>query len=134
VAVLRGRAAAEALMVDEWVVRRPGSVGALLDEVTGQWSATTNPTIYEGKVKLQLSDSKPLTPQVAERQVKVSEWSAHVPVLTGSAIRSGDVAEITACMLDPSLVGKKLVIQAPHDGSFKTARRLVVTAEVSAWK
>jgi hypothetical protein len=53
-----------------------------------------------------------------------------LPVATSGDVAVNDVVELTACVNDPSLVGRKFTVKGRHGKSQATARRLLVTEGV----
>ena len=122
-ATLAGRAAAEALMVDTCTITRSGE--PTTDPDTGE--VDDNPTtVYTGRCKVQQQavQSRPQTP--GEAAVQMVRREVHLPVATSGGIRVGDLITITASVLDPDLVGRKLRVRDEHAKSYATARRLGV--------
>lgn len=119
---LRGRVAAEALMVDACTITR--KTPASTNPETGQIAYTTT-TVYSGKCRLKLpvAVARPLT--VGEAQ----EFTQH-PVLSVPAATTGvlvdDIVTITASLLMPSLVGRVFHVRAVPGQSHMTAARFEV--------
>lgn len=120
---MAGRVAAEALMVDQCTITRSGE--PVTDPDTGE--VTDTPTeVYAGKCKVQQQavQSRPQTP--GEAAVQMVRREVHLPVATSGGIRVGDLITITACQLDPDLVGRRLRVRDEHAKTYATARRLGV--------
>lgn len=120
---MAGRAAAEALMTDTCTITRAGT--PTTDPDTGE--VTDNPTtVYTGRCKVQQANvqSRPQSP--GEAAVLMVRREVHLPVATSGGIRAGDLVEITACPLDPDMVGRRLRVRDEHGKTFATARRLGV--------
>lgn len=117
----RGRAAAEALMVDVVTVQHPTSVTT--DPETGVVTPVYS-TVYSGKAKIQQSAPASAPTDVGEAAVYVGQLQVHLPVTTTTAtVAPDDLVTITACVLDASLVGQTFRLRGPAHKSFATARR-----------
>lgn len=121
-ATLRGRLAAEALMVDSVTIQR--ATGTSTNDTTGVVTPTYS-TIYTGACKVQRSAGGGRR-DVAEASVVVTQLELHLPIAGSTAVAVDDLATITASTMDPGLVGKVFRISGPADGTFRTARRLPV--------
>lgn len=130
--VARGRRRAEATMLDTCVITRPGEGKGTRNESTGTYDPPPPVTVYTGKCKVQTGEVSVSTSDVAGRQAFIVQWRLDLPVVGSEAVAQGDTAQITASALDSALAGRKFVIQGPHVGTAKTARRLPVVAEVTA--
>lgn len=120
-ATMRGRRAAEALMIDTCTVTR--LTGSSTDPETGVITPTTA-TIYTGKCKIQQPGVASGGPaNLGEATVMVSHPQLHLPI-AATGVRSDDVATVTAAALDPDLVGRRYAIRVPAAKTFATARRL----------
>lgn len=131
-AIDAGRAAAEALMLDECKIERASTEKGPWNEETGTFDPIPPATIYTGMCKVQTRDVQVTTPDVAGREAFIVEWTLHLPVEGSEAVRQGDTATITASALDAALVGQVFTVQGIHVGTAKTARRLPVVAEVTS--
>lgn len=126
-AVQAARLAAEALMIDSCIVTRSGG-GRVWDEETGQYTQPAPLTVYTGKCKVKTRATGTSEAEVGEQQVGVLQWEVHLPVLGSEAVVRGDTITVTACQLDPALVGMTFTVTSLHAGSYKTSRRLPVEA------
>lgn len=123
-AVLQGRAAAEALMVDTCtVVRVTGGAGAL-DPETGTKTAGSTATVYSGKCRVQTYEAHESTPDSGGHVYTVQRYAIHIPV--GTAIKVDDQITVTAAVLDPDLVGRDYRVVGLLHKSHATAQRLAV--------
>jgi hypothetical protein len=119
---LRGRIAAEALMVDTCTIKR--LTGSSTDQDTGVVTPTYS-TTYTGKCRLKLPTAvaRPIT--VGEAQ----EFTQH-PILSLPATTTGievdDIVTITASLLMPSLVGRVFHVRAKPGQSHMTAARFEI--------
>jgi hypothetical protein len=122
-AVLAGRRAAEALMVDTCTIRRV--TGQATDDTTGKVTPTYS-TIYSGKCKLQALGSQGQAParphSIAEAQVFLQQIELHVP-MSVTGVQADDLVTVTASSLDADLVGRTWHVRALSHKSFQTARR-----------
>lgn len=128
-ALARGRAAAEALMVDACVVRRP--TGETTDPTTGAVTSTFD-TLYTGKCKIQQS-SRPggaSGVDVGEAHLLLQRVEVHLPMSAGG-FQPDDEVTVTAAAYDPDLVGQMFVVRDVPSKSMATARRLGVVRRTS---
>lgn len=120
-AVLQGRQAAEALMVDSCTIGHPAA-SEVYDSGSDSYTTVTT-TFYAGACKVKPRDN-------ADRQVEagaetVTLWPFVVSVpMSVTGVQEDDVVTVTACELDPALVGTRLRVRQVAKGSFLTARRL----------
>lgn len=123
-ALLRGRAAAESLMVDTCTVTR--LAGEVTNEDTGVVTPTTS-TVYTGRCRVQQSqlgaDSTPADP--GEAYVRVVAFEVQLP-MSVVGVRVQDVITITASPLDPDLVGRAFNVLGLAHKTHATARRIQV--------
>src|SRR5690625_2907717 len=78
-ATLRGRRAAEALMVDVCTITGPSTPGEI-DPETGERPIEPGPLRYQGKCKVQTYEAHESTPQSGEHYYTVQRYYLHVPV------------------------------------------------------
>lgn len=124
----RGRAMAERGMVDACVITRPG--GTVSDRVTGQTVETAVVTAYDGRCRIQqASDQSASVDDSGENYSLLSKRELQLPVLTSGDVRARDRVTITACVNDPSLIGKVFLVQDEAGKSEATARRLGIRIE-----
>lgn len=117
-----GRRAAEALMLDSCIVRRPGTTTT--DPDTGE-PTTPMTEVYSGKAKVQTYEAQESNPEAGGAVLTFQRYQVHVPV--GSFEPAvGDVVEITAAVLDAHLVGNEFRVAALLHKSMATAYRLGV--------
>jgi hypothetical protein len=117
---LRGRAAAERLMVDACVIKRPS--GSTSNPDTGEAVASYT-TIYTGQCRLQQSAPSAGGQAVGGATVYQVPYQLQIPV-TAPATQVEDIVTMTACGLDAEMVGRTFWIKGTQGGSHKTARRL----------
>lgn len=120
--VLRGRAAAESLMVDECTVRRPD--GSVTDPVTGKVTPSLS-LVYEGKCKVQATQSQASNPVAGGHAFTVEDLEWQAPIGEGP-FKVNDVITHTAAPLDPHLVGAVYRITSLARKTAKTAQRFRV--------
>lgn len=119
----RGRAAAEALMLDACTIAR--TTGSSTDPDTGVVTPTTS-TAYTGKCKVQQSKVPIGEPKdLGEASILVVHLEVHVP-MSATGIQVDDVVTVTASALDPDLIGRRFTVRGVAHKSFLTARRLDV--------
>jgi hypothetical protein len=125
-AVLAGRAAADALMVDTCRITAPGEV--VTDPDTGEVTRERT-TVYEGKCKVQSKDSAVSNPEAGEASFTVVSRQIHIPA-NAAEIRDGYEVEITASLLNSFTVGKVYRVEGFTPDTFDTAFRLPVKENV----
>lgn len=123
-ALLRGRRAAEALMIDtcsiERVTGQSEGAGGVLTPVTTE--------LYEGKCRLMVRTRERLGGSwvnVGEAQVIASRLELHVPVDAPEPFEGDRVTMLTS-ELDPQVAGKVFVVRDTMVKTFLTARRITV--------
>lgn len=124
----RGRTAAEALMLDAVTVQH--LTGSSTDQETGVVTPTYS-TVYSGtgpggggKCKIQQSNPATTPTDIGQAAVFVGQLTLHLPVTAATAlVAPDDLATVTACALDASLVGKTFRLRGPAHKSYATARR-----------
>jgi hypothetical protein len=121
-AVLRGRFAAEALMVDACTITRGGA--PVTDPNTGDVTATAT-TVYTGKCKVQSSNSSTASPDAGGHTFVVVSRQVHIPANAADVV-DGDVVTVTASLLNAFTVGKQYRVEGFTPDSFDTAARLPV--------
>lgn len=128
-AVLRGRTAAERLMLDTIVVTR------LASTVTDPESGVVTPTyatVYTGKGKVQRTpQASRVTPtSVGEAEVFMSRLELHLPV-AATGVTADDIVTVTASVLDADLVGKVFHVREIAVKTLQTARRFGIEVVAS---
>lgn len=128
-AVLRGRRAAEKLMVDAC------SVARITGRTEGPGGVITNVTtpVYVGKCRLMVRTRERLGgswQNVGEAQLIISRLELQLPVSAPEVVE-GDRVLMTASFLDPLIPGKTFVVRDSMLKSHLTARRITVI-EVSS--
>jgi hypothetical protein len=126
-AVLAGRRAAEALMVDACTIQRV--TGTSTNDTTGVVTPTYS-MIYAGKCRVQqiVPVSKPA--DIGQAQVWLQRLELQVPIsVTG--IASDDLVTITASLLDADLVGRTFRIRELGHKTHLTARRVQLEEQTS---
>ena len=125
---LRGRAAAEALMLSTCTITR--SATSVVDPDTGAITGSAT-TVYVGKCKVQQSAPASSPTVIGEAAVFLSAARLDLPVITGTeGVAPDDLATINTCPPNPGMVGKTFRLRAPLDKDFLTARRFPVTEVV----
>lgn len=120
-AIARGRAAAEALMVDACTIQRPGTEAT---SATGVVTPSLT-SIYTGKCRLQVRQQTGAGQNIGEAYVIVERLELQLPMTT-PALLEGDVVTMTASALDPLLPGKKYTVRDTLAKTHLTSRRVTV--------
>jgi hypothetical protein len=126
-AVLAGRRAAEALMVDACTIQRV--TGTSTNDTTGVVTPTYS-MIYAGKCRVQqiVPVSKPA--DIGQAQVWLQRLELQVPIsVTG--IASDDLVTITASLLDAELAGRTFRVRELGHKTHLTARRVQLEEQTS---
>jgi Family of unknown function (DUF6093) len=125
-AILRGRTAALALMLDTVTVTRLDPAATTTDGETGVVTKVYT-TVYTGKGKIQRTPraSRVQPASVGEAEIFMSRLELHLP-LTATGVTTDDIATVTASPLDPDLVGMVFHIRERAAKTFQTARRFGV--------
>ncbi|GIG63613.1 hypothetical protein Lfu02_79850 [Longispora fulva] len=123
----RGRALAEALMVDACRIRR--RTGATTDPATGTVTPTWI-TVYEGPCRFQQVGRLGQRADVAEASVVLLRAEVHLPLGPTVGLAVDDEIEPTRAQFDPDLIGRVMRV---HDLEHKTAAtaRRVQTVETT---
>lgn len=121
-AVLAGRAAAEALMVDSCTITRPGEV--VTDPDTGDVTNSTT-IVYAGRCKVQSKNSATSSPEAGGAVFTVVSRQVHIPA-NAADVLDGDVVTVTASALNSFTVGKQYRVEGYTPDTFETAARLPV--------
>lgn len=120
-ALTRGRAAAEALMVDACVVTRV--TGTTTDPDTGEVTATVA-TVYTGKCRMQQQASIARPDDVGEAYVLQQPFVLQLPMVGSEGVQAGDRVQITASV-DADLTGaRRWWVRGLAHKTHATARRL----------
>jgi hypothetical protein len=114
-ALARGRAAAEAGMVDACTIRRP--TGVIEDDFSGTVATTyLNPDPYAGPCRVQQHQATADRHDVGEDDLLLLKVEVQLPVAV-TGLKVGDEITITASVNDPDLRGRVFLI---HDLAHKT--------------
>jgi hypothetical protein len=119
---LRGRAAAERLMVDACVIKR--LTGSSTDNDTSIITPTFT-TLYTGKCKVQQGSAAASPSTVGEAVILTDQLTLHIPAAQ-TGVTTDDIATVTASALDPDLVGRSFRLTGLAHKSFLTARRFTM--------
>jgi hypothetical protein len=121
-AVLAGRRAAEALMVDACTIRRQS--GEATDPDTGQITRTYT-VVYSGRCRIQQRALESQGSDVGEARVYQVPYELQLPMsVTGPAVE--DVVTCDTSALDADLPGRQWWIRGLAGGTHKTARRIQI--------
>jgi len=118
--VERGRAAAEALMVDACTVARKGEKTLAADNIRYEYPETQ---VYSGKLRIRAPNQAPWVQEATGQVITWSQFTFSFPVAESAGLRQGDVVTITACELDPGLVGMQVRLAGRAGQTHSTARR-----------
>lgn len=119
---LKGRKAAEALMVDTCRVERV--TGRTTDPDTGE-VVTTVEVVYDGPGKLQTQNPYPSEPNAGERVWTLAQTEVHLPMDTSGDVGTDDVVTVSSA-LDTASVGRTFRVRSAIRKTFQTANRLLV--------
>lgn len=120
--LVRGRAAAEALMVDACTIRR--AAAGTTDPDTGVPSPTYT-ALYAGKCRIQQSVVQAQQHDVAEDYQLLLRLEVQLPMaVTGLLV--GDEVTVTASVHDADLVGRVFRVRDLAHKTHATARRVQV--------
>lgn len=123
-AVLQGRAAAEALMLDTCsIVRTTGPAGPI-DPDTGLPTPAPTDQVYAGKCRVQTYEAHESTPDSGDHVFTVQRYYIHLPV--AADVRRDDQITITAAVLDPALIGRSYRVVGLLHKTYATANRVIV--------
>ncbi|GAB3817669.1 DUF6093 family protein [Micromonospora zhanjiangensis] len=122
-ALAAGRRAAERLMVDQCVIRR--RTGRATDPDTGVITDTWD-DVYTGRCKVQQAAVQSRQERPGQAELLMVRRELHLPVVESAGVRAGDEVDMTACVNDPDLTGRRLVVRDEAAKSMATARRLGV--------
>lgn len=117
----RGRAAAEAGMVDAVTIRR--TTGVSTNDQTGVVTPVQT-VIYTGKARIQQSIAMGQRVESGEASLVVLRLELQLPVATSTAVDRGDIVTVDSAVNDASLPGRTFVIRDLHHKSESTARRM----------
>lgn len=119
---LRGRSAAESLMVDACTIHRQGELFTDFD--TGVVSPVMA-LVYEGVCKVQQTIAQSSNPSAGGHSFTVQDARVDLPVLAGPFL-VGDVVTVAASVLDAQLVSRRFRVVELFHKSFATAQRIRV--------
>lgn len=119
----RGRAAAEAGMVDACTIRR--ITGATSDGHGGEALSYLSPNPYAGKCRIQQSQAQAQREDIGEDHLLLLRLEVQLPVADSVGLQVGDEVTITKS-LDPDLVGRVFLVHDLAHATEKTARRVQV--------
>jgi hypothetical protein len=116
----RGRAAAEARMVDACTIRRRN--GETTDQNTGEITPTYD-QLYQGKCRVQQEAMQAQQQDAGEAYLLMVRLEVHLPIAV-TGLQPDDEVKITASISDPDLPGRTFYIRDLAHASEKTARRV----------
>lgn len=120
------REVAEDNMRDSCTITRPGTGKGPWNDTTGEYDPPPRATIYTGKCRVQIQSDNATDNEAGEREGSTQTYVLQLPVLTSGDVAVNDVAELTECVNDPSLIGRMFTVKGRHGKSQATARRLRV--------
>lgn len=121
----RGRAAAEAGMVDACQIRRV--TGRATDPFSGVETPTyLNPDVYAGKCRVQQALAQAQQQDVGQDYLLLLRLEVQLP-MTVVGLRVGDEITITASVSDPDLPGRVFLVRDLFHKTDATARRVQCT-------
>lgn len=125
-AIVQGRRAAEALMVDACTVRRKTG------ETTGPGGVITPTysTLYTGKCRVQQPTALARPHQPGDAFILMVRLDVQLP-MSVTGLQAEDQITITASALDPDLVGRTFVVWDLAHKTHATARRVGVQERTS---
>jgi hypothetical protein len=116
----RGRAAAEALMVDTCTIRRVTS--STTDPDTGHITPTYA-TVYSGPCRVQQQAATASGQETGEAYALMLSFVLQLP-MSVTGVRTEDEVTITASVHDPDLVDRVLLVKDLAHKTHATARRI----------
>lgn len=123
----RGRAAAEAGMVDTCTVSRV--TGETTDENTGAVTPTRS-TLYTGACRVQQRTASSSPAEAGESYALMLALEVQLP-MSVTGIKTEDEITITASVHDADLVGRVFLVRSLAHKSHATARRVGVVERTS---
>lgn len=126
-ATLRGREAAESLMLDSCTVTRPG------DPVTDPESGAVTPgstPVYAGPCKVQQTIAQSSNPTAGGHAFTVQDSRVDFPVSAGP-LKVNDTVTLTVSVLDPQMSGSVFRVVELFHKSMATAQRTRVELVVA---
>lgn len=121
----RGRARAEALMVDTCTIERPTGT-KIRDENTGGFTRVMQPLYTGQRCRVQSRGYWGQRTDVGQADLILLQLEIQLPVsVTG--LRVHDVITVTASVNDPDLVGRKFRLKDEMHKSHATSRRVMCT-------
>lgn len=132
-AVMAGRAAIEALMIDTCRITGPGAGDPVFNETTGQYDMPARVVLYEGKCRIQVRsdiNSNAVEAVIGEHEFTYRTATLQLPVDGTGGVRPDSVATLVTCPLDPALEGAEFNIQAETKGKTHATHRRYRIREV----
>lgn len=121
--VARGRAAANALMVDT-ITFRDNDGTTTFDSDTGEYVTTPGTELYNGPCQIQVTDTVPRDATVGEQQIVIERIIVKIP-WDAADVPVDAVGTVSAAgTLSGSVVGRKYRVTGTHDKTYATATRL----------
>jgi hypothetical protein len=117
----RGRAAAEALMVDACLIER--ETGEATSTTTGAVTPTYT-TLYSGKCRIQQRTTEARVEDTAEQYDRMLRLEVQLP-MSVTGLKVDDRVTVTASVHDADLAGRQVWIRHLAHKTHATARRVV---------
>ena len=121
-ALLRGRVAAEALMVDSCIIERPGP--SVMDPLTGKVKPSYTP-VFAGRCKVQQTLAQSSSPEAGGAVYTVQNARLDLPVGAGP-VAVDDHVRLVSAASNPDLVGNVYRVKELFEKSWQTAQRVRV--------
>jgi hypothetical protein len=131
-AIEKGRAAAEAIMLDSCVITRVTGEPGPVDPATGLRTPAPRATIYplpgavaplDGRCKVQTFEPYESNRDSGGHVYTEQRYALHLPIGAGP-IHVEDEVTIVSAATDPQLLGREYRIAGRHNKSLATAQRL----------
>lgn len=123
----RGRRVAEALMVDECLIRR--RTGETTDPHSGVITPTYA-TVYSGRCRVQQSTGTAQEEEAGEANILLVRFEVQIP-MSVVGVQADDEVVITASAHDPDLVDREFLVRRLAHKTHAVMRRLQVEEATS---
>jgi hypothetical protein len=123
----RGRAMAEALMVDECVIRR--RAGEATDDESGV-VRPTYATVYAGPCRVQQPTATAQEQESGQAALLLVRFELQIP-MSVVGVAADDEVRMTASVHDPDLVGRLFTVRGLAHKTHATSRRMQVEERTS---
>lgn len=113
-------------MVDTCEVETGESARGVWDSTAGAYVPQTPVYTYQGPCRLKFNPRFPQQGDAAGQTVAKQYVVLYLPVEGSGSVRVGNVAVVTSCPGDPSLVGRRFEVTGEFHQTYATARRVPV--------